>query len=249
MRPSLFNAPCPPELEDEVFMIETAGEMPEVALADSLANAGPLDSAARGCLQAACARGYLAIIRRDLDPALIGTSPFRGLERAHANLMRLRAFLAKAGLPEPPEMAGLLGGELAAYLKAEDAALANGRGYATCTRRHAEGLISALGLDPEPWRGLCDRLERVPALDFIGLRALLRLRGSGPCALARRREGGCMLIELRGNQGGGVLASASLGLLDARGQPDPEAEARAELVWRLARRACAQGETHTGERA
>ncbi len=243
----LFHAPCPPEMEDEVLMIETAGEMPEVALADSLDHAGPLDRTGRRCLQAACARGYLAIIRRDLDPALIGRAPFRGLERALANLGRLHGFLAKVGWPQPPELVELLGRDLSRYLASERQALEAGRPYATCTGRDAAGLIAALGLPAGPWQGLLARLQATPALDFLSLRALFRLRPAGPCAARRRREGGCLVIELTGRDGGTVTASASLGLLDPRGRPDPEAEGRADLVWRLVRRACAgPGEPNRG---
>lgn len=101
-----FETPCPPHLEDEAFMIETSGEMPEVALQESLAQLEDLTIDEMDCLYGAVARAYQRLLARDLDPRAVGLSHFRGLERAVQNLARLTRLLGGLGLdmPRPPGM-------------------------------------------------------------------------------------------------------------------------------------------------
>ena len=228
----LEHYPCPAHLEDEALLIETSGEMPEVALAESLLHLGPVSPQEEDCLRGAAVRGYLGIIARDLEPANVGLSSFRGLERALANYGRLQGFLARvAGGLDPATWAGLAG-RLKAYLGAEQEALGAGRAYATCRARDAAGLIQALGLDPAPWAELLARLEGMPAPDFLGLRALKRLEGARGI-LRRRERAGMIYLEVTDAQDR-VVAGAALPLAGPDGTPDPENRARADMVcWLL----------------
>lgn len=227
----LEHYPCPPRLEDEALLIETSGEMPEVALAESLLHLGPVSPQEESCLRGAVARGYLRIIARDLAPANLGASHFRGLERALANYLRLQGFLAKVqGGLDPATRAGLAG-KLEGYLGAERESILAGRLYATCRAEDVSRLIRALSLDPEPWSGLLDRLRAMPVPDFLGLRALKRLEGVRG-RLRRRERAGQVYVEVADAQGR-VLAGAALPLAGPDGAPSPENQTRADMVCRL----------------
>lgn len=214
-------------------MIETAGEMPEVALADSLDHLPAQGPEGFDCLRSACARCYVANIRRDLDPCLIGCPPFRGLGRALANLGRLDRFLHKIGWSRPLELDRLLAGELKHYLGAEEQALSQGRGFATCTSAHVAGLLEALAPNTDDWASLLARLKDIPCLDFPGLRALRQMAVKGPCLARRQEQGGRVIMELVTPGSGRLLAQCQMGLLDAREDVDPQAQSQAQLVWEM----------------
>lgn len=213
--------------------METAGEMPQVALAESLHHLGrglaPQD---KDCLRAAAVRAYLNIIERDLDPANLGQSHFRGLQRAADNLARLAAFLRRLDWPPPLERWQALAPRLERYLAAEQAALKAGRAYASASREQVEAVAAALGLDLKPWGGLLQGLDNMPVLDFIALRALARLETVAGAGKRRQEAGGRLTIEVVDRQGR-ALAQAPLPLLGADEQEDPSCRARAQQVWDL----------------
>lgn len=230
----VWRTPCPEWLEDEALMIETSGEMPEVALHESISLLPELGPKDLECLRQAVARCYLRLLRRDLDYANLGQPPFRGLERAWQNLARLRNYLARLGWPEPPGLAGELAASLRAYLAAELEALKAGRGYASAELPVARGLLGELGQDPGPWQGLLETMAALPAPDFRGLLALRRLTAPPEARVKlRRRQGKALVIASRQSPEGPDLAVASLPLAGPAGGDDPEALARAQLVWEL----------------
>jgi hypothetical protein len=223
---------CPPWLEDEALLIEHAGEMPEVALAESLHVLGEIPEKDLSCLRAACARGYLRNIKRDLEPDNTGSPAFRGLERAHANLARLERFLISFGKTLPDAARGELAQALAAFLKAEKEALAGERAYTAAPPHDAAALAKALGLDLSPWRDLLECAGNLPAPDFIGLRALKRLACSGPAFKRRQMRSGHLRLELC-DAAGKVLAAAALPWHSDVQAVAAENRARAEMVWSL----------------
>ena len=227
---NLFEYPCPPELEDEVFMIENAGEMPEVVLAESRQECGPLSPEGEKALAAACARCYFGLIRRDLEPLNVGRSFYRGLERAGANIGRLQSFLDRYGMEIPPEAMAILREDLSGYLEAEDLALAKGRPYASAAPGQVAALCGSLGLDSAPWQGLMARMAALPAPDFLGLKSLARLSVTGASAKRLSPQDELMAVELlRGD--GSVLKATLLPLLGPTGDEDPESKERIEAVW------------------
>lgn len=227
-----FEIAYRPELEDEVLLIESEGEMPEVSLADSLAHLGELTPDDRQCLARAAARRYREMVRRDLDPANRGLSHFRGLERALANLGRMECFLAGWGWVLSKDDRADLAGRLAEYLTAEARDLAQGRAYATCGGEEVLGLARSLGLPPKAYLGVLEAMGPLPLLDFMGQSALRRLSGAQGRP-RRRQEGGSLYIEVL-TPGGKIAAGAALSLQGPDG-PDAQAQAQAELVWALVR--------------
>jgi hypothetical protein len=227
-----YEPPCPPWLEDEALIIERAGEMPEVALAESLLQVGPLAPQEEDALRAACGRGYLAAIRRDLDPAAPGRPEFRGLDRALANWGRLVGFAARAGRELDPRVAPELGRELARFLEAEERAVGLGRPWTAAAAPAARELAFAWGLEPARWEPLWGRLEGLPAPDFLGLRALARLQAPRVAAKRRRLKGGKALLELVDGRGR-ALAGAALPWRSDVAEVAREHRERAELVWSL----------------
>lgn len=223
---------CPPHLEDEAWLIETAGEMPEVALFESRHHLGELEPAELACLQGSAVRGYWRILVRDLDHANLGRSLFRGLERALQNLLRLKGYLARLGWEWPAQAAAELRAMLADYLTAEAAALAAGRPYASAEAGALRGLAAELDLDLSAWPGLLAELAARPVPDFRGLSALARLAAPAAAAKRRRELDGAAMVEVLDGEGR-ELARASLPLMGASGVEDPEHRARLELVWRL----------------
>ena len=235
-----FKAPCPGHLSDEILLIETSGEMPEVALADSIHQMSPLSERDLACLRAAAARAYETLIRRDLDPANLGRASFRGLDRALANISRLNAYLVKLTWAWPAGLKKSLACELADYLAAEAAALAAGRPYASAPAEVVCALAHGLGLAPRVWQALSERMEALPWLDFLGLRAMKSLEVTDGAAKRRGQKGGLHIMEIV-DENQRPLARAALPALDAAGRPDPEARARADLVWSLLRLPAAVG--------
>jgi hypothetical protein len=228
-----LDHPCPEHLEDEAFLIETSGEMPEVALQESLAQFGPLSDQEMDCLRAAAARAYLRLIRRDLAHGAVGLAHFRGLERAGQNLGRLRRYLQKLGWELPAELRDELGQALTAYLKAEEKALAQGRPYASARAGHARALALDLGVDPAPFEPLLALLTQRPAPDFRGLAALRRLDVGGACYKRRQERDGACLLEVLDEGAASALGRASLPLRGPDEGEDPESRQRLELVWSL----------------
>ena len=224
--------PCPPTLEEEAGLVEYAGEMPEVALAESLHHLPELDPMDRQYLQAAAVRGYLRILRRDLDPANLGRGGFRGLERALVNWGRMQVFLKRCRWELPQGERRELAGCLERYLAAEARALEEGRGYASASAAVVRRLAGELGVELGRWKELLAEMARLPVPDFLGLAALSRLRSPRAVAKRRRREGRGLCLELL-DRGGKVVAWA---LLPWAGEVEAvvrEEQERVELVWSL----------------
>jgi len=230
-----YNAQAPSWLEDEILMVEHAGEMPEVAMAESLHHLGGLPEEEKNLLRAAAARGYLNIIERDLEAKHVGLPLFRGLERAAQNLERLVAFLERLGWPPPAQRWAGLAPRLARYLEAEQDALKAGRRYASATPEQVRRVAALVGLDLAPYGKLLERMGALPALDFLGLRAMARLSASPAAAAKRRREsGGRASLEVLDSQGR-LLQEAEMNLMGADGREDPRCRHRLEQVWELIR--------------
>jgi hypothetical protein len=93
-------------LEEEAFLIETSGEIPEVAFHAAVHHLvedpeGPrldLGPAEIHRLKGGVLAGYRRILLRDLDPDNRDQPHFRGLERAAANWNRLSDFAEREGL-------------------------------------------------------------------------------------------------------------------------------------------------------
>jgi hypothetical protein len=232
MEPFNLNYTCPSWLEDEVLLIEHAGEMPQVALAESLSLLGDIPDDDLRCLQAACARAYVLNIKRDLDPANIGLPAFRGLERARANLNRLQNFLADIAAYLPGETLDELAAALSGYLQAEHTTLDRGRAYSAAPISEVRALAGELGLDLAPWNGLLDRIKILPCPDFIGLRALKRLTCSDPAFKRRQIQGEHLRLELL-DAAGECLARAALPWQSDVPAVAGENQARAEIIWSL----------------
>lgn len=232
MEPFNLDYPCPAWLEDEALLIEHAGEMPEVALAESLHILGELPLEDLASLRAACARGYVLNIKRDLDPANLGLPVFRGLDRARANLGRLERFLTGFGAELPGAVRGDLVTELVDFLQAEQSALDGGRPYTAAPLDQLNPLAKSLDLDLKPWQGLLKRLPNLPAPDFIGLRALKRLSCPDPAYKRRLVRGDQLLIELLDSTGA-CLTRAALPWHSDAPAVAAENQDRAEMIWKL----------------
>ncbi len=228
-----YDAQAPTWLEDEILLVEHSGEMPEVAMAESLHHLGDIAETEINLLRAAVARGYLNIIERDLEAEHVGLPLFRGLERAAQNLERLKTFLERLGWPPPAQRWSGLAPRLARYLEAEQAALEAGRDYASATPEQVRRVAALVGLDLAPFGGLLERMGALPALDFLALRAMARLSASPEAAAKRRREsGGKARLEVLDSQGR-PLQEAEMNLVGADGREDPHCRRRVEQVWRL----------------
>lgn len=227
-----YLRPIPPCLEDEVLMLENSGEMPEVVLAESLHHLGSLPPEEEQILKAAAVRGYLKIIRRDLDAANLGLPPFRGLDRAGENLVRMSAFLSRLGWPPPAGEMEALSRRLAGYLAAEGQALEQGRPYASATPEQVETAARMVGLDLSPFRNVLEHMGTLPAPDFWGLRALRRLEAAQGSAKRRQEMRGKALLEVV-DQRRQPLETVELSLVTATECEDSECRQRVELVWRL----------------
>jgi hypothetical protein len=225
----------PPWLEDEVLLIETAGEMPEVALAESLHHLGAdLAEQEQDCLRAAAVQAYLAIIERDLDPANQGLSHFRGLGRAADNLARLTSFLGRLGWKAPPDRWAALQSRLQTYLETEREYLGAGRAYASASREQMEAVAGAIGLGLEAEQELLTKLEQLPCPDFLGLRGLMRLEAAKGACKRRQESGGKARLEVW-DASGKILAAVELGLWGADDKEDHVCRDRVELIWGLLR--------------
>lgn len=232
MEPFNLDYTCPAWLEDEALLIEHAGEMPEVALAESLHILGELPLEDLASLRAACARGYVRNIKRDLDSANLGLPAFRGLDRARANLGRLERFLNGFGAELPEAVRQDLARDLAGFLQAEQSALDDGRPYTAAPLGQVTALAKSLHLNLGPWQGLLERLPSLPAPDFIGLRALKRLSCPNPAYKHQIVRGAQLLIELLDSTGA-CLARTALPWHSDAPAVAAENHDRAEMIWRL----------------
>ncbi len=141
-------------IEDEVLIVETSGEMPEVAYHGSLYYLshdpeGPglsLDHQDKGRLVSAVVEGYRRIIRRDLDLENRQKSCYRGLVRCLVNWRRLTGFAASHRL-NLTELQEEIAAALQTFLAGEAADI--GRGCPTCvncSQTELRELINAVGL-------------------------------------------------------------------------------------------------------
>ncbi|MFH1135270.1 MAG: hypothetical protein V1816_04215 [Pseudomonadota bacterium] len=161
-----------PEVENEAdFILLQGGEMPEVAMHESLAHLEregfrPTPEETRLLREAVTAR-YMEIIRRDLDPGNLACSIFRGPKRAGINLGRLLRFARAHGFAEADFLAET-GRMLVEYLRVEDQAASAGRSYNTLglERAEVEAFIRELGPFAAEGAVFLDRVCALPTLDF-----------------------------------------------------------------------------------
>lgn len=227
-----------PEVEEEVAAVAHAGEMPEVARAEAFHYLtedpeGPgldLTSAEMAALDQATVQAYGRLLRRDLNYRTAGRRPWRGLNRAAANLERATAFMTRNRLDWPREGRTDLVSLLENFLNQERAALEAGQAYTLIPpgddlRRLADGL----GLSLEPWSELMDRTAGLPWLDFGEVWWLRRVQGlSGRAEIEiQETEMGPEIVAVTPDGDSVMLACWWSGLFD-------DYQARAELLIRLA---------------
>ncbi len=149
-------------IEDEVLIVETSGEMPEVAYHGSLYYLchdpeGPglsLGHRDKNRLVLAVVEGYRRIIRRDLDLENRQKSCYRGLVRCLVNWRRLTGFAAAHRL-SLVELQEEIAAALRTFLAGE--AVDIRRGCPTCvncSQAELKELIREVGLsddDLPPW--------------------------------------------------------------------------------------------------
>jgi hypothetical protein len=143
-------------IRDEVELIETSGEMPEVSYYESISyltqkEEGPqltlTPSDIKDLEHAVCKR-YNNIILRDLDYANRGNDIFRGMKRAIINYARMKKYQnakkkSSAGWREN------IGHALSDYIRREASDISKGRRYTTinCIRKDLEQFAKELGAD------------------------------------------------------------------------------------------------------
>ena len=160
------------EIEEEATLIRLqGGEMPEVALFDSLEtlshdNISPTEEELR-VLKAAVLDRYKDIVRRDLDPENQTRDLFRGPARARTNLKRLTLFAEKQGLPFE-DFYSETAERLISYLKLEASAIAAGRAFNTLglERRELETFLSECRARLPDEFELLEAVYSVKTLDF-----------------------------------------------------------------------------------
>ncbi len=145
-------------IEEEVFSILKAGEIPEVALHESLyhltqAQDGPgmeLEPEDMERLTDAVISCYRRIILRDLNPENRDRRSYRGLARCVVNVRRLLSFAARGG----KEITGLdqeIAHALIGFLTRELDDVTNGRRKSSinCPYDELLWLVGALGISPD----------------------------------------------------------------------------------------------------
>lgn len=155
-------------IEDEAFVIQHSGEIPEVTLHESLYHLtadpdGPglmLDEVDIRPLKDAVVQRYTAIILRDLDPENRDKSIYRGLARCLANWQRLFSFCAAENLE-----IGAIQSEAAAalqrFLDREVLEVKSGKRNSSinCSVNDVKKLSGSLGITEEKltygWQELC----------------------------------------------------------------------------------------------
>jgi len=155
-------------IEEEAFIIEHSGEIPEVALHSSLYYLvedpeGPglrLDDEDVLPLKLAVAKRYRVIILRDLTPDNRDKSIYRGLARCAVNWQRLLKFCIRENLNNQ-EIKLETADALQKFLANEMADVkSNGRSSSVnCSSGELESLVVSLGLSednlPKGWQGVC----------------------------------------------------------------------------------------------
>lgn len=155
-------------LEDEVFIIEDSGEMPEVALHSSLYFLcqdpdGPcfeLSAQETLPLKKAVISRFQTIILRDLSHRNKNKSLYRGLERSAVNWQRLKLFAERENLKicHVREKIALA---LGSFLREEETCVIKKgeKPCINCTEKTLEQFIVDLGLSPQElncgWQVLC----------------------------------------------------------------------------------------------
>ena len=155
-------------LEEELFIVRHAGEIPEVAYHGSLHYltedpAGPgiqLEQEETILLRQAVIERYREIILRDLEPENRDKRIYRGLARCLANWQRLLKFCAR----EKMDFQGIQG-EAATALQEflnneiDDVLNGNRSSCINCSAKEIETLVNSLGISvvdlPEGWQELC----------------------------------------------------------------------------------------------
>lgn len=155
-------------IEEEVFVVENSGEIPEVTLYESLYHLsedpdGPslkLDAEDIIPLKQAVFRRYRAIILRDLDPGNRDKRIYRGLARCNANWQRLQRFCLRENMDYGP-IRDETAGALVQFLENEirDVQSSRRSSCINCSLQEIEILVHSLGVSqdnlPEGWQDLC----------------------------------------------------------------------------------------------
>ena len=155
-------------IEEEIFIIQAEGEIPEVAFHNAVhhlcsAPGGPgliLAQKEFNALKQAVADRYRTIILRDLTPSNRDRSLYRGLERSAANWERLESFARREGFD-----LAVVREEVASVLlhfihrEAHDVATGRRACCVNCTADRLRALVMALPLSmdqlPDNWERLC----------------------------------------------------------------------------------------------
>lgn len=144
-------------LEEEAFLIETSGEIPEVAYHAALRHLtedadGPRLELGPGeidRLKAAVVAGYRRILLRDLTPQNRTEPHFRGLERAADNWERLLRFAEREGM-KVGAIRREAGDALVGFLNQAAADVAEDRpAEIRCGPERLADLIAGLGVSQE----------------------------------------------------------------------------------------------------
>jgi len=176
MKDSLKQA----HIAEEAFIVETSGEIPEVAMHSSIYYLtedpdGPtlqLDSEDILPLKQAVVKRYRAIILRDLDPGNRDKGIYRGLARCAQNWQRLLKFCAREKIAVGAcrvETAGAL----QRFLQQEIADIEGciRTSSINCSSEVVENLAGSLGLAvadlPEGWRMLCPNVRSERQTDLL----------------------------------------------------------------------------------
>lgn len=157
------------QIDDEILIIETSGEMPEVAYHGSVHYLttdpdGPglvLDEQELRRLRAAAIEGFRRIILRDVTLENRGRGLYRGIRRTITNWRRLNTFCARHGL-DCHQVRDELREAVRAFLHGEVAdVLAGGPCALNCTRDELLAFCNELGLDaaalPPRWEEAVNR--------------------------------------------------------------------------------------------
>jgi len=155
-------------IAEETFIVEHAGEIPEVAYHGSLYYLtedpeGPglkIDTDDTVSLKQAVVSRYRTIILRDLDPRNRDKRMYRGLARCAVNWQRLVKFCISEKVTYE-EILAETADRLREFLHREAADVRSGTRSSSinCSAREIESLAESLGLSPEDlpegWQELC----------------------------------------------------------------------------------------------
>jgi len=155
-------------IEEEVFVVQHSGEIPEVTFHESLYYLtedveGPgleLNADDLLPLKQAVVKRYRAIILRDLEPGNRDKRIYRGLARCAANWQRLLKFCSRENMDLAPIQAETAKG-LQAFLQQEmlDVESKKRSSCVNCSYTEIENLAKSLGIVsddlPEGWQKVC----------------------------------------------------------------------------------------------